>query len=69
MKLFTLILSIIAVGLIIFNATKLNFDALFNGESYTAILTIIAALCAIILLQILRISKKIETLSKKRNDF
>jgi len=66
MKIFTLILSIIAVALIIFNATKLNFDALFEGESYTAILTIIAALCAIILLQILRISKKIETLSKKR---
>ncbi|WP_299524597.1 hypothetical protein [Winogradskyella sp.] len=66
MKIFTIILSVIAVGLIIFNATKLNFDALFEGESYTAILTIIAALCAIILLQILRISKKIETLSKKR---
>ncbi len=66
MKIFTLILSLIAIALIIFNATKLNFDALFEGESYTAIITIIAALCAIILLQILRISKKIETLSKKR---
>lgn len=66
MKIFTLILTIIAIGLIIFNATKLNFKALFEGESHTAILTIIAALCAIVLLQILRISKKIETLSKKR---
>ena len=66
MKIFTILLSIIAVALIIFNATKLNFDALFEGESYTAILTIIAALCAIILLQILRISKKIEKLDKKR---
>ena len=66
MKILTLILSLIAVGLIIFNATKLNFDALFEGESYTAILTIIAALCAIIILQIVRISKKIETLSKQR---
>jgi hypothetical protein len=66
MKIFTLALSVIAVGLIIFNATKLNFDALFTGESYTAILTIIAALCAIILLQILRISKKIEKLHKQR---
>jgi hypothetical protein len=66
MKIFTLVLSVIAVGLIIFNATKLNFDALFTGESYTAILTIIAALCAIILLQILRISKKIEKLHKQR---
>lgn len=66
MKIFTLILSVVAIGLIIFNATKLNFEALFEGESYTAILTIIAALCAILLLQILRVSKKIEKLSKKR---
>ena len=66
MKIFTLILTLIAIGLIIFNATKLNFDALFEGESYTAVLTIIAALCAITLLQILRISKKIEKLNKQR---
>jgi uncharacterized membrane protein YuzA (DUF378 family) len=66
MKIFIWILSAIAAGLIIFNATKLDFNALFEGESYTAVLTIIAGLCAIILLQILRISKKIETLSKQR---
>lgn len=66
MKIFTLILTLIAIGLIIFNATKLNFDALFEGESFTAILTILAALCAVVLLQILRISKRIDTLNKKR---
>ena len=66
MKIFTIILSVIGVGLIIFNATKLNFEALFIGESFTAVLTIIASLCAIILLQILRISKKIEKLNKQR---
>ncbi|WP_418638571.1 hypothetical protein [Winogradskyella sp.] len=66
MKVFTLILSAIALALIIFNATKLNFEALFEGESQTALITITAALCAIILLQILRISKKIEKLSKQR---
>ncbi|WP_426432146.1 hypothetical protein ACPX19_06225 [Winogradskyella sp. HB-48] len=65
MKIFIWILTLIAIGLIIFNATKLNFDALLKGESQTAVITIISALCAIILLQILRISKKIETLSKK----
>lgn len=65
MKVFIIILSVIALALIIFNATKLNFDALFDGESQTALITIVAALCAIILLQILRISKKIEKLSKK----
>ena len=66
MKIFTLALSIIAIGLIIFNATKLNFEALFEGESFIAVITIIAAFCAIILLQILRISKKIEKLNKHR---
>ena len=66
MKIFTLVLSIIAIALIIFNATKLNFEALLEGESFTAVITIITALCAIIVLQILRISKKIEKLDKKR---
>lgn len=65
MKIFTLILSVIAIALIIFNATKLNFDALFEGESQAALITIVTALCAFILLQILRISKKIEKLSKQ----
>ena len=66
MKIFIWILTAVAAGLIIFNTTKLDFNGLFEGESYTAVLTIIAGLCAIILLQILRISKKIETLSKQR---
>ena len=66
MKVFTLILTVIALALIIFNATQINFEAPFEGDSYTAILTIIAGLCAVILLQILRTSKKIETLQKKQ---
>ncbi|APY08216.1 hypothetical protein BWZ20_07835 [Winogradskyella sp. J14-2] len=67
MKIFIWILTAVAVVLIVFNATKLNLDALLTGESQTAIITIISALCAIILLQILRISKQIETLSKKKS--
>lgn len=66
MKIITLILTVIAVALIIFNTTKLNFDALFKGESQTALITIVTALCAITILQIFRISKKIEKLDRKR---
>lgn len=66
MKIATIILSLIALGLIIFNATKLNFNALFEGDSITAIMVILASLCAIILLQILQVSKRIEKLSKQR---
>ncbi len=65
MKIVTIVLSVIALGLIIFNATKLDFKALFEGESMTAFIVILASLCAIALLQILHVSKKIETLSKK----
>jgi len=66
MKIFTLILSIIAVALIIYNSTKVDFNAPFEGESITAIITLVAALCAILLLQILRISKKIEQKVKQK---
>lgn len=64
MKIFIHILTLVAVALIIFNATQLNFDALLDGQSLVALITIIASLCAIMLLQILRISKKIEAKSK-----
>lgn len=64
MKLFTLIFTIIAAGLIIYNATKINFTIPFEGESTVALITILAALCAILLLQILRVSKKIEEKTK-----
>ena len=64
MKIFTYIVTILAVALIIYNATKLDTANLFEGESIIAFITILAALCAIILLQILRISKKIESKSK-----
>ena len=48
----------------IYNATQLNFDALFEGNSKTALSLILAGLSAIILLLILLLSKKIE--EKKR---
>ena len=66
MKLFTTILSIIAVALIIYNSTMVDFNAPFEGESVIAIITIAAALCAILLLQILRVSKKIEQKVKQK---
>ncbi|TYB76065.1 hypothetical protein ES677_09810 [Bizionia gelidisalsuginis] len=65
MKIFTYILSAIAIALLIFNVTKLDFDSLFEGESVVALITIFASLCALALLQILRISKAIEKKSRK----
>ncbi|MEZ4857550.1 MAG: hypothetical protein R2781_01940 [Flavobacteriaceae bacterium] len=60
MKLFRYSLIIIALGLIIFNATKLNFDSLFEGDSKIALIGILAATCVILLMLILNISFKIK---------
>jgi len=67
MKILIYILSLLALGLIIFNATQIDTNAPFEGKSMTALITIVASLCAIVLLQILRISKRIEQLSKSKS--
>ncbi|PWK20807.1 hypothetical protein [Xanthomarina spongicola] len=60
MKIFKILLSILAIVLIIYNFTQVNFNAPFEEESIIAFITILASMCALILLQILRLSKKIE---------
>jgi len=60
MKIVSIILSIIAVGLIIFNITKINLSNPLQGESTIALIEIIAALIAIVILAIFTVSKKIE---------
>lgn len=67
MKYFTIIVTILATALIIYNATKLDFENLFEGDSVIALITILAALCAIALLQILRLSKRVDDKLKGRN--
>lgn len=59
MKIFRFILILLACALLIYNATKLDFDALFTGESLVASITVLAAGCAIILLLILQTSLRI----------
>ncbi|WP_338731944.1 hypothetical protein [Mangrovimonas cancribranchiae] len=65
MKIFSTIITVLALALIVFNVTKINFGAPFQGDSIIALITILCALCAIVLLQILRISKKIQSNYKK----
>ncbi|SFD42517.1 hypothetical protein [Algibacter pectinivorans] len=60
MKIFTIILSVIALSLIIFNVTQIDFNAPFKGDSIVALITIVASLCVIVMMAILRISKRIE---------
>ncbi|MCD2258546.1 hypothetical protein [Psychroserpens luteolus] len=67
MKYFTILATIIAFGLIIYNATRLDFDNLFEGQSIVALITILASLCAVALLQILRLSKRVDQKLKGRD--
>ncbi|MFM1753516.1 MAG: hypothetical protein RLZZ236_455 [Bacteroidota bacterium] len=60
MKIFTLVLIVFASALLIFNATRLNFNDLFAGESMYALIGIAASFCAILILLIFRMSKEIE---------
>ena len=66
MKIASIIFHIIAIGLIVFNITKMNFETPFDGESVIALITILASICVILLLQILRLSKRIENYIKNK---
>jgi hypothetical protein len=59
MKIFTYIAIAIALGLIVFNTYKFDFSNPFEGESTIAIIGIIAAFCAILLLIITALFKKL----------
>ncbi len=65
MKIFIYILIAFAVGLVIYNATQLNFEHLLEGDSSVAVVSILAGLCAILALGILLVSKKIASKVKK----
>ena len=65
MKILIYILIALATGLVIFNATKLDFSNLFEGDSAVATISILAGLCAILLLGILLVSKIIAARAKK----
>ena len=65
MKIFTTILIFLAVALIVFNVTRLDFNNLLQGESMYALIGIAASFCAVLILLIFRMSKEIE---KRMND-
>jgi len=52
--------------LIIFNSLQIDINSPFKGESIIAIITIIASFCVIVLMQILRTSKRIEQKLKNK---
>ncbi|RED50673.1 hypothetical protein [Seonamhaeicola aphaedonensis] len=66
MRFISTIIIVLATAMAIFNATKIDFERPFEGDSMIAIITILAALCAIALMLILKISKRIEQKVKQK---
>jgi hypothetical protein len=60
MKVFTNILIFVALALILFNITLLDFNNPFEGKSMIALIGIVASFCAVFILLIFKMSKKIE---------
>lgn len=59
-KTLLVILLILAMGLIVFNVTLIDFEHPLEGESLIALIGILAALCAIVLLLIYQTSRRIQ---------
>ena len=55
---------IIAAGLIVLNATKLDFQNLFQGDSIVALIGILASACAIVMMLILLTAHRIKNTKK-----
>lgn len=59
MKIFIYLLIVLAIVVIGYNITLLNFDDLFSGDSGIALIGILCAACVIVLLAILLTSRSI----------
>lgn len=62
---FALVLILLALGLIAYNVTLVDFDNPIHGDSTIALIGIVASLCAIVLMLIFMTSKKIDKKLKK----
>ena len=67
MKIFLRILLLLAFGMMIFNATMINWDAPTEGDSQVAIIGIFASGSALLLIWILLLSLKISAKSKGKD--
>ena len=65
MKIFTNILVLLAILLLVFNITLIDFQNPFKGDSVIALVGVVASFCAVLILLIFRMSKKIV---EKMND-
>ena len=59
-KTLSIVLIILALGLMAYNVTLVDFENPLQGDSTIALIGILASLCAVVLLLIFIASKKIE---------
>lgn len=64
-KTFAIVLIILALALIAYNITLVDFENPLQGDSTIALIGIMASLCAIVLMLIFMTSKKIDKKLKK----
>ena len=60
MKNLIYVLGAIAVVLVVFNLFQINYADAFTGDSLVAVIGVVAGVCAILLLVILLLAKKIQ---------
>ncbi len=66
MKIFSYVVIVLSLALIIFNFTKVDFNAPFEGDSSIALIGIISGFCAIFLILIFRLSKMVDDKTKDK---
>ena len=66
MKKISIVISVLAILIILFNITLIDFSEFFSEKNTIAIITIIAGLCCLILLLIIRVSNKIKNYNKEK---
>ena len=65
MKALIYLVSIIAVSIIIFNVTQINFEVLFSYENFTSAAMILAGFSCLIIMRIMFLNEKIKKIQKK----
>ncbi len=66
MQKISVVISILTILIILFNITLIDFSDFFSEKNTVAIITIIAGLCCIIILLIIRVSNKIKNYNKEK---
>ena len=64
----TNIITVIALLIVIYNLTIVDWENPFVDQSIIAIIAIVSGLCCILIMRILRISKKIQQLDNRKNN-